>query len=42
LNREREAGKRFALLKPIMAFKIEKKDAAEIKAEKQLFDTIRA
>jgi hypothetical protein len=25
-----------------MAFKIEKKDAAEIKAEKQLFDTIRA
>ena len=32
LNREREAGKSFALLKPeILAFKIEKKDADEIK-----------
>jgi hypothetical protein len=43
LNREREAGKSFALLKPeIIAFKIEKKDAAEIEDEKQVFHAIRA
>lgn len=43
LAREREAGRSFALLKPeIIDFKIEAKDAAEIKAEKQLFDAIRA
>ena len=41
LVREREAGKSFALLKPeIIAFKIEKKDADEVKAEKQMFDAI--
>jgi hypothetical protein len=43
LVREREAGKSFALLKPeIIAFKIEKKNADEIKVEKQMFDAIRA
>ena len=43
LNRQREAGKRFALLKPeIIAFKIERKDSAEINDEKQMFDAIRA
>ena len=43
LLREREAGRSFALLKPeIIAFKIEKKNDAEIHAEKQLLDNIRA
>lgn len=43
LMREREAGKSFALLKPeIIAFKIEKKHADEVKAEKQMFEAIRA
>jgi hypothetical protein len=43
LIREREAGKSFALLKPeIIAFKIEKKHADEVKAEKQMFEAIRA
>jgi hypothetical protein len=43
LFREREAGKSFALLKAeILGFKIEKKDASEIKDEKQVFDAIRA
>jgi hypothetical protein len=43
LVREREAGRSFALLKPeILAFKIEKTDAAEVKAEKELFASIRA
>jgi hypothetical protein len=43
LLREREAGKSFALLKAeIIAFKIEKKDATEVKDEKQVFDAIRA
>src|SRR5882757_2158463 len=35
LVREREAGRSFAILKPeIIGFKIEKKDAAEVKAER--------
>jgi hypothetical protein len=43
LTRERETGKSFALLKPeIIAFKIEKKNAAEIKDEREMFDAIRA
>lgn len=43
LVRERDAGRSFALLKPeILSFKIEKKDAAEVKAEKELFEAIRA
>ena len=43
LVREREAGRSFALLKPeIIGFKIEKKDADEVKAEKELFDSIRS
>lgn len=43
LVRERALGRSFALLKPeILAFKIEKKGANEVKEEKQLFDSIRA
>jgi hypothetical protein len=43
LQREREAGKSFALLKPeIIAFKIEDKSADDIKAESAAFEAIRA
>lgn len=43
LTRERDAGKSFALLKPeIIAFKIEKKNATEVKDEREMFDAIRA
>jgi hypothetical protein len=43
LVKEREAGRSFALLKPeMLALKIEKKDAAEIRIEQELFDAIRA
>ncbi|MGY3364273.1 hypothetical protein ACVWZL_001398 [Bradyrhizobium sp. GM2.4] len=43
LAQEREAGRSFALLRPeIIAFKIETKGAVEVKAAKELFDSIRA
>ncbi|MDO8875881.1 MAG: hypothetical protein Q8M24_18615 [Pseudolabrys sp.] len=43
LTRERAAGKSFALLKAeILGFKIEKKKDDEVKAEKQVFESIRS
>ncbi len=44
LNRERQAGKSFALLKPleVMSFRYEKKSQQDVDDEKETFDAIRA